>query len=135
MVVVGGGDGAVQEALVLAKASRQVIIVCRSPLKAKRDYVDRIAARESTLRLGQRSQCDSRQRGGCRRSFAQRERGTGTDIECTGLFPFVGEAPNSGFVPSSLLTVRDISRRTPIWPPRMAACSRWAPCAPTMAAT
>ncbi len=52
VVVVGGGDGAVQEALVLAKTSRQVIMVCRSPLKAKRDYVDRIAARENVASSG-----------------------------------------------------------------------------------
>ena len=31
----------------LAKTSRRVIMVCRSPLKAKRDYVDKIAAREN----------------------------------------------------------------------------------------
>ena len=47
VVVVGGGDSAAQEALVLAKTSRRVIMVCRSPLKAKRDYVDKIAAREN----------------------------------------------------------------------------------------
>ena len=36
-----------QEALVLAKTSRRVIMVCRSPLKAKRDYIEKLAAREN----------------------------------------------------------------------------------------
>ena len=47
VVVVGGGDGAVQEALVLAKTSRRVIMVCRSALRAKRDYIEKLAAREN----------------------------------------------------------------------------------------
>jgi thioredoxin reductase (NADPH) len=47
VVVVGGGDSAVQEALVLAKTSRRVIMVCHSPLKARRDYIERLDAREN----------------------------------------------------------------------------------------
>jgi len=105
VAVVGGGDGALQEALVLAKSSRQVIMVCRSPLKAKRDYVDRIAARENvrflwdsqvTEILGDQTVAGVRLRNV--------KGGASSDIECTGLFPFVGETPNSEFLPAPLLT-------------------------------
>ncbi len=105
VVVVGGGDGAVQEALVLAKTSRRVIMVCRSPLRAKRDYIEKLAAREnvsfvwnsevSTI-LG-----DDGVRGVRLRNVKD---GTSSDIECAGLFPFIGATPNTEFAPASLLT-------------------------------
>src|SRR3546814_2088563 len=47
VVVVGGGDAAVHEALVLARTSRRVTMICRGPLRAKRDDADRLAAREN----------------------------------------------------------------------------------------
>jgi len=104
VVVVGGGDSACQEALVLARTSRRVIMVCRSPLKAKRDYVDRIASRDNvtfvwdsevTGILGKEGVAGVRVRNV--------KSGAGSEIECMGLFPYVGVAPNTGFVPASLL--------------------------------
>jgi thioredoxin reductase (NADPH) len=105
VVVVGGGDGAVQEALVLSKTSRRVIMVCRSPLKAKRDYIDRLAARENvsflwdsevSAILGEAAVSGVR--------LHNVKDGTSYDVECAGLFPFIGATPNIQFAPASLLT-------------------------------
>jgi len=104
VVVVGGGDAAVQEALVLAKTVRHVIMVCRSPMKAKRDYIDRIAARanvrfvwdsELTAILGDDGVTGVRVRNV--------KNGALSEIECAGLFPFIGATPNTQFVPPGLL--------------------------------
>lgn len=105
VAVVGGGDSAAQEALVLAKTSRRVIMVCRSPMKARRDYVDKLASRENVsfiwdsevaAVLGESSVTGVRLRNV--------KDGATMDVECAGLFPFIGVRPNTGFVPGSLLT-------------------------------
>jgi thioredoxin reductase (NADPH) len=105
VVVVGGGDAALQEALVLAKTSRRVIMVCRSPLRAKRDYIDKLAARENvnfiwdsevSAILGDDGVSGVRLRNV--------KNGTSSDIECAGLFPFIGATPNTEFAPAALLT-------------------------------
>ena len=105
VVVVGGGDSAVQEALILAKTSRRVIMVCRSPLKAKRDYIEKIAARENVSFVWD---CEVSAILGDDGVSGVRLRnvkdGSASDINCAGLFPFIGEAPNTEFVPTSLLT-------------------------------
>jgi len=105
VVVVGGGDSAAQEALVLAKTSRRVIMVCRSPLKAKRDYVDRLDARENVTFVwdsevaaivGEAAVAAVRLRNV--------KTGATSEVECAGVFPYVGVAPNTAFLPASLLT-------------------------------
>jgi thioredoxin reductase (NADPH) len=105
VVVVGGGDSAAQEALVLAKTSRKVIMVCRSPMRAKRDYVDRLAARENVV-----FQWDSEVSeivGGDAGVSGVRLRnvksGAASDVACSGVFPYVGVAPNTGFLPRAML--------------------------------
>jgi thioredoxin reductase (NADPH) len=105
VVVVGGGDSAAQEALMLAKTSRRVFLVCRSPLKAKRDYVERLATRENVSFLW-----DSEVSAilGVEGVTGVRVRnvknGSSSEIPCAGLFPFIGATPNSEFAPASLLT-------------------------------
>lgn len=106
VVVVGGGDAAVSEALVLARTSRKVILVSRSPLKAKREYADRIAARENVQFVwdSEVSAILGNEAGVSGARLRHARTGATTDIECMGLFPFIGAVPNSAFVPPALLS-------------------------------
>jgi thioredoxin reductase (NADPH) len=105
VVVVGGGDAAIQEALVLAKTSRRVIMVCRSPLKAKRDYIDKLDARENVNFMWDSEVSAILGHDGVSGVRLRNVKdGTSSELECTGLFPFIGATPNTGFVPAWLLT-------------------------------
>jgi thioredoxin reductase (NADPH) len=104
VVVVGGGDGAVHEALVLARTSRRVIMVNRSPMRAKREYIDRLAARQNVSFIWD-SQVSAilGVDGVSGVRLRNVKDGSSTEIACTGLFPFIGGVPNSTYVPVSLL--------------------------------
>ena len=105
VVVVGGGDAALQEALVLAKTSRRVIMVCRSKLKAKRDYIEKIAARENVSFIWDSEVSAILGEDGVTGVRLHNVKdGASTDIDCAGLFPFIGSMPNSEFVPAALLS-------------------------------
>jgi thioredoxin reductase (NADPH) len=105
VVVVGGGDSAVQEALVLAKTSREVIMVCHGPLKARRDYVERLDARENvSFRWDSEVETilgENKVAGVRLRNVKDESR---TELACAGVFPFVGVEPNSAFLPDALRT-------------------------------
>jgi thioredoxin reductase (NADPH) len=89
-------------------------MVCRSPLKAKRDYIDRIAARENvafvwdsevTAILGDAGVTGVRVRNV--------KDGAVSEIECAGFFPFIGGTPNTQFIPSALLATTGHITTTP----------------------
>ena len=105
VVVVGGGDGAVQEALLLTKTSRRVIMVCRSQMRAKREAIDKLAARENVSFIWDSEVSailgDDGVSGVRLRNVKD---DTHSEIECSGLFPFIGVVPNTEFVPAPLLT-------------------------------
>jgi thioredoxin reductase (NADPH) len=104
VVVVGGGDAAAQEALVLSGTSRRVILVCRGPLRAKRDHVDKLVARENISFIWDSEVGailgDAGVSGVRLRNI---KTGASSDIGCAGLFPFIGSIPSTGFLPTSLL--------------------------------
>ncbi len=103
VVVAGGGDAAVHEALVLAQTSGQVIMVCRSPLKAKREYIDRLDAKEN-VRFVWDSEIEAVLGEAKVAGVRIRNVRTGaiSEIVCAGLFPFIGVEPNSAFLPAEL---------------------------------
>lgn len=105
VVVTGGGDAAVQEALLLAKTSRRVIMVCRSPLKAKREAIEKLAAAENVSFLWDSEVSAILGADGVAGVRLRNVKsGEHSEVECAGLFPFIGVTPNTGFMPAALLT-------------------------------
>ncbi|MES2561245.1 MAG: FAD-dependent oxidoreductase [Pseudomonadota bacterium] len=103
VVVVGGGDAALQEALVLAPLCRTVTVVARSHLRAKQFYVER-ASSASNLKFVWDSEVEAVLGKDAVNGVRLRKRKTGeiTEIACAGVFPFIGVEPNAQFLPASV---------------------------------
>lgn len=103
VVVVGGGDSALQEALVLAPLARSVTIVVRSRLRAKRAYVER-AASAANVKFVWDCEVDAVLGNGTVSGVRLRNLRSGErpEIACSGVFPFVGVEPNTDFLPPSI---------------------------------
>ncbi len=104
VAVVGGGDAAVTEALVLARTSGTVTMVCRSSLKAKRCYIDRLDAQANVNFVWDSEVSEIRGENKVTGLSLRNARdGSVSELECAGIFPFIGVEPNCGFMPRALL--------------------------------
>jgi thioredoxin reductase (NADPH) len=104
VVVVGGGDSALQEALHLAKYAEKVTIVTRGEtLKARRSLIDRAADSE---RISFRWEAEIVEVLGGDGVTGVRLRDSATgemeEIGCAGLFVYVGLAPASAWLPAPI---------------------------------
>ena len=110
VAVIGGGDAALQEALVLAELCRSVSIVSRSRLRARFGYVDR-AISKTNISFVWNSTVE--EIAGVSGVTALRlrnvENGSVQEIACTGVFPFIGVEPNTAYLSGSIN--RDASGR------------------------
>ncbi len=100
VVVIGGGDSALQEAIHLAQYASAVVVVTRSgALRARRSLVDRAAAND---RIAFRWETDVAEILGDDGVTAVRLRNRGTakveDMPCAGVFVYVGLEPNAAWL-------------------------------------
>ncbi len=103
VAVIGGGDAAVHEALVLARTSARVHVVSRGPLRAKREYIDRLNSRENVGFVWD-SEVTAIEGEGKVAGIALRNVRTSavTQLACAGVFPFIGVEPNTTFLPPAM---------------------------------
>jgi thioredoxin reductase (NADPH) len=103
VVVVGGGDAALQEALELLPICRSVSIVARSALKARAAYVERVASAANARFVWDSMVVAVLGEGGVAGVRIRNVKTGGTsEIACTGVFPFVGAAPDTAFLPAAV---------------------------------
>lgn len=99
VVVVGGGDSALQEALTLAPLCKSVSVVVRSSLKARQALID-AAASCANLRFVWDNEVDAilGQNGVNAIRVRHVKTGATTELPCFGVFPFIGTEPNTEFL-------------------------------------
>lgn len=104
VVVVGGGDSALQEALHLSDYASEILLVTRGEaLRARQSYITRAAGNPKFSFRWQTEVAEILGRDGVEGVRLSPTGGGDTEeIDCGGVFVFVGLEPNSGFVPHAI---------------------------------
>jgi thioredoxin reductase (NADPH) len=107
VIVVGGGDSALQEALVLSKFCSKVRVVHRGEkLRAQKHLADHAAA-DPKISFMSKSTVEAILGGKMVEKVRVKHDGKSEDISVAGIFAYVGLEPNTAFVPQGV--ARDAS--------------------------
>lgn len=103
VAVIGGGDGALQEALTLADFCHSIVIVVRGELKARQAFIDAADARPN-IKFVWDCEADAILGEGAVEAVRLRNLKSGalSDLSVSGVFAYVGTEPNSGFLPEGV---------------------------------
>jgi thioredoxin reductase (NADPH) len=103
VVVVGGGDSAVQESLVLSDLCERVYVVTRGRgLSARPDLIARIAGRANVSIIPRSEPIRILGNGGVEQVAVRCQDGSLLDLPCAAVFPYVGLVPNIECIPDSV---------------------------------